>query len=136
MKYEIIKNGTDDYTLKYKDKEFNFSTDLKIMSKMQSANKTARTKLVMDLTKQGISMKDLTITKKENGKTYLDNSNKTELEKAYIDEETANVFSEICEEKFGMDLTTLVMDIDLDEAEMEKFATELVQALTGKTPSR
>ena len=134
MKYEIIKNGTDDYTLKYKDKSFNFSTDLRIMSKMQSANKTARTKLVMDLTKQGISMKDLTITKKENGKTYLDNSNKVELEKAYIDEETANVFSEICEEKFGMDLTTLIMDIDLDETEMEKFATELVQALTGKTP--
>ena len=136
MKYEIIKNGTDDYTLKYKDKQFNFKTDLKIMSKMQGANKTARTKLVMDLTKQGISMKDLTITKKENGKTYLDNSNKVELEKAYMDEETANVFSEICQEKFGMDLTTLVMDIDLDENEMERFATELVQALNGKTPSR
>lgn len=136
MKYEIIKNGTDDYTLKYKDKEFNFKTDLRIMSKMQGANKTARTKMVMDLTKQGISMKDLTIEKKENGKTYLDNSNKAELEKAYMDEETANVFSEICEEKFGMDLTTLIMDIDLDENEMEKFATELVQALTGKTPSR
>lgn len=136
MKYEIIKKGTDDYTLKYKDKEFNFKTDLKIMSKMQGANKAARTKLVMDLTKQGISMKDLTITKKENGKTYLDNSNKAELEKAYIDDETANVFSEICEEKFGMDLTTLIMDIDLNEEEMEKFATDLVQALTGKTPSR
>ena len=134
-KYEIIKNGTDDYTLKYKDKEFNFKTDIKIMSKMQGANKVARTKMVMDLTKQGISMKDLTITKKENGKTYLDNSNKAELEKAYMDEETANVFSEICEEKFGMDLTSLIMDIDLDESEMEGFAVELVQALTGKTPS-
>lgn len=134
-KYEIIKNGTDDYTLKYKDKEFNFKTDIKIMSKMQGANKTARTKMVMDLTKQGISMKDLVITKKENGKTYMDNSNKAELEKAYMDEETANVFSEICEEKFGMDLTSLILDIDLEESEMEQFAVELVQALTGKTPS-
>lgn len=135
-KYEIIKNGTDDYTLKYKDKEFNFKTDLRIMSKMQGANKTARTKMVMDLTKQGISMKDLVITKKENGKTYLDNSNKAELEKAYIDDETANVFSEICENQFGMDLTTLILDIDLNEDEIEPFSLELVQALTGKTPSR
>lgn len=135
-KYEIIKNGTDDYTLKYKDKEFNFKTDLKIMSKMQGANKIARTKMVMDLTKQGISLKDLVITKKENGKTYLDNSNKAELEKAYIDDETANVFSEICESQFGMDLTTLILDIDLNENEMEQFSLELVQALTGKTPSR
>ena len=135
-KYEIIKNGTDDYTLKYKDKEFNFKTDLRIMSKMQGANKTARTKMVMDLTKQGISMKDLVITKKENGKTYLDNSNKAELEKAYIDDETANVFSEICENQFGMDLTTLILDIDLNEDEIEQFSLELVQALTGKTPSR
>ena len=134
-KYEIIKNGTDDYTLKYKDKEFNFKTEIKIMAKMQGANKKARTKMVMDLTKQGISMKDLTIEKKENGKTYLDNSNKVEIEKAYIDEETTNVFSEICEEKFGMDLTTLILDIDLGEDEMEQFATELIQALTGKTPS-
>ncbi len=134
-KYEIIKNGTDDYTLKYKDKEFNFKTELKIMSKMQSANKNARVKMVMELAKKGISLKDLTIEKKENGKTYYDNSNKTELEKAYIDDETTNVFSEICEEKFGMDLTTLILDIDLDEKEMEQFATELVQALTGKTPS-
>lgn len=135
-KYEIIKNGTDNYTLKYKDKEFNFKTDLKIMSKMQGANKTARTKMVMDLTKQGISLKDLVITKKENGKTYLDNSNKAELEKAYIDDETANVFSEICESQFGMDLTTLILDIDLNEEEIEQFSLELVQALTGKTPSR
>lgn len=135
MKYEIIKNGTDDYTLKYKDKEFNFKTELKIMAKMQSANKVARTKMVMDLSKQGLSLKDLVIEKKENGKKYLDNTNKAELEKAYIDDETANVFSEICEEKFGMDLTTLILDIGLEEKEMEKFATELVQALTGKTPS-
>lgn len=135
-KYEIIKNGTDDYTLKYKDKEFNFKTDIQIMTKIQGANKTARTRLIMDLAKQGISIKDLTIEKKENGKTYLDNSNKAELEKAYMDEETANVFSEICKDKFGMDLTELILDIDLDEKETEKFAVELVQALTGKTPSR
>lgn len=133
-KYEIIKNGTDDYTLKYKDKEFNFKTELKLMAKMQAANKNARTKMIMDLSKQGISIKDLTIEKKENGKTYLDNSNKSEIERAYIEDETANVFSEICQEKFGMDLTTLILDIDLDEKEIEKFSVELVQALTGKTP--
>lgn len=134
-KYEIVKNSTDNYTLKYKDKEFNFKTDIAIMSKMQSANKIARTKMLMDLTKEGISAKDLIIEKKENGKKYYDNTNKTEMEKAYIDEETVNIFNEICEEKFGLTLIDLIMDIDLTEEEMETFSLDLVQALTGKIPS-
>lgn len=134
--YEIIKNGTDDYTLKYKDKEFKFHTDLSIMKEMQSISKRARIKMVTDLAKQGVSLKDFTIEKKENGKTYYDNSNKAELEKAYIDDETANVFNEIIEKQFGMDLMTLLQDIGLqEEKEVEKFSMELVQVLTGKTPS-
>lgn len=134
--YEIIKNGTDDYTLKYKDKELNFHTDLTIMKEMQSISKRARVKMVTDLAKQGISLKDFTIEKKENGKTYFDSSNKAELEKAYIDEETANVFNEIIEKQFGMDLLSLLQDIGIEnEKEVEKFSMELMQALVGKTPS-
>lgn len=134
--YEIIKNGTDDYSLKYKDKELKFHADLSIMKEMQSISKRARIKMVTDLAKQGVSLKDFTIEKKENGKTYYDNSNKTELEKAYIDDETATVFNEIIEKQFGMDLMTLLQDIGLqEEKEVEKFSTELMQALIGKTPS-
>ena len=134
--YEIIKNGTDDYTLKYKDKELNFKSDISIMKDMQSISKRARVKMVTDLAKQGVSLKDFTIEKKENGKTYYDNSNKAELEKAYIDDETATVFNEIIEKQFGMDLMTLLQDIGLqEEKEVEKFSMELMQALIGKTPS-
>lgn len=134
--YEIIKNGTDNYSLKYKDKELKFHADLSIMKEMQSISKRARIKMVTDLAKQGVSLKDFTIEKKENGKTYYDNSNKTELEKAYIDDETATVFNEIIEKQFGMDLMTLLQDIGLqEEKEVEKFSMELMQALIGKTPS-
>lgn len=135
--YEIIKNGTDDYTLKYKDKELNFKSDISIMKDMQSISKRARVKMVTDLAKQGVSLKDFTIEKKENGKTYYDSSNKAELEKAYIEEETANVFNEVIEKKFNMDLLTLIQDIGLtDSKDIEKFSTDLVQALTGTTPSK
>lgn len=134
--YEIIKNGTDDYTLKYKDKEFNFHTDISIMRDMQSISKRARVKMVTDLSKQGVSLKDFTIEKKENGKTYFDNSNKAELEKAYIDEETTIVFNEIIEKQFGMDLLNLLQDIGLEsEKDITKFSEELMTALIGKTPS-
>lgn len=135
-KYEIIKKGLDDYTLKYKDKEIEFKTDISIMSKMQSANKQARIKLLKELSKEGISLKDFTIEQKKDGKTYFDNTNKIELEKAYIEEETANIFSEICESKFGLGLVELIQDIGLEEEkEITEFSMQLAEALTGKTPS-
>ena len=134
--YEIIKNGTDDYTLKYKDKELKFHTDLFIMKDMQSISKRARVKMITDLAKQGVSLKDFTIEKKENGKTYYDSSNKNELEKAYIEEETTIVFNEIIEKQFKMDLIGLIQDIGLtEEKEIEDFSKNLVQALIGQTPS-
>ena len=134
--YEIIKNGTDDYLLKYKDKEIPFHTDLNIIKDMQSIVKRARVKMITDLAKEGVSLKNFTIEKKENGKTYYDNSNKEELEKTYINDETSIVFNEIIKRQFGMDLLELLQDIGLEnEKEIEKFSTSITQALTGKTPS-
>lgn len=134
--YEIIKNGTDDYVLKYKDKELKFHTDLSIMKDMQSISKRARVKMITDLAKQGVSLKDFTIEKKENGKTYYDSANKNELERAYIEEETTIVFNEIIERQFKMDLISLIQDIGLtEEKDIEDFSKNLVQALIGQTPS-
>ena len=134
-KYEIIKKGLDDYNLKYKDNEIEFKTDINVMSKMQSANKQARIKLLKELSKEGISLKDFTIEQKKDGKTYYDNTNKIELEKAYIEEETANIFSDICKDKFGLSLIELIQDIGLEtEEEITEFSMELAEALTGKTP--
>lgn len=135
-KYKITKNGVDDYTLEYKDKKFDFHTDLKMMSKIQGATKTARLKMINDATKEGISLKEYTKEIKKDGKTYYDNTNKEELEKIYIDDEISNVFNEICKENFNQDLMTLIQDIGLDDNEIEKFSQELSEALLGKTPSR
>lgn len=135
-KYKITKNGVDDYTLEYKDKKFDFHTDLKMMSKIQGATKTARLKMINDITKQGMSLKQYTIEEKKDGKTYYDNSNKAELEKIYIDDEVSNVFNEICLENFNQDLMALIQDIELEDDEIEKFSQELSEALLGKTPSR
>ena len=136
MKYQIIKNGIDDYTLKYKDKEVNFYTDINMIKKVQGASQKAKIRMVMDLSKQGISLKNFTIEEKKDGKTYYDNTNKTELINAYVEEETVNVFDEIIKEKFGLSLMELIEDIGLEEGEIETFSKDLSEALLGKTPSK
>lgn len=134
-KYEIVKNGLDNYTLKYKDKSFDFHTDISLKVKMQGVYKTAKLKMLKDLSSEGISLKSFTMEEKKDGKTYYDNTNKKELEQAYIDEETANMFNSICLEQFEMDLMDLITDIGLEEKEIEEFSTELAQALNGNFPS-
>lgn len=134
-KYEIIKNAKDDYTLKFKDKEFNFHTNVKLISEMQQVHKKARLELIRDLTKENMSYKDLTIEENKNGKTYFDNSNKVELENAYIEGAIAEFFDNVCREKFNYSLTELIMEMGLNEEETETFTSELVGALTGNIPS-
>lgn len=134
-KYEIVKNATDDYSLKYKDKEFKFHADLNMKKKMQGVYKTAKIKMLKDLASEGMSLKQFTIEEKKDGKTYSDNTNKAELEKAYIDNEMAEVFNQICVDNFEMDLTDLITDVGLDDTEIEEFSKELAMALNGTFPS-
>ena len=134
-KYELIKNEKDDYTLTFKDKEFNFHADLNMKKKMQGVYKTAKVKMLMDLASEGLSLKQFTIEEKKDGKTYSDNTNKSELEQAYIDNEMAEVFNQICIEKFGMDLSDLIIDIGLEDKEIEEFSKDLAMALNGNFPS-
>ena len=134
-KYEIIKNGIDDYTLKYKDKEINFKSKVKIVEKMQEVNKTARVNMMLDLAEKGKSIKDLVKEQKKDGKTYYDNSLKEEIEKIYIEEETGKVFMKEIEEMLGIGLQELINEIGLDEKEITDFSTELGQAMIGNFPS-
>lgn len=137
MKYQIIKNGTDDYTLKYKDKEFNYKSDIELMSKLQSAPKLARIEMLKDLAKEGISLKDFTIESRKEGKTYFDNTNKNELENTYIQNKMLEIIDNTCKEKFNLSFTELLLDIDLTEQqEQEKFSSELGSSLMGKFPSK
>ena len=136
MKYEIIKNGIDDYVLKYKDKEFNYKADIALMSKLQEAPKIARIEMLKDLAKEGISLKQFTIEEKKNGKTYFDSTNKQELENTYIQNKMLDIIDNVCKENFGLSITELILDIGLEtNEEQEKFGSELSASLMGKTPS-
>ena len=136
MKYQIIKNGVDDYTLKYKDKEFNYKADIALMSKLQEAPKIARIEMLKDLAKEGVSLKQFTIEEKKNGKTYFDNTNKQELENTYIQNKMLEIIDNVCRENFGLSITELILDIGLEtNDEQEKFGSELSASLMGKTPS-
>lgn len=135
-KYEFIKNGIDDYTLKYKDKEINFKSNVDIVTRLQNATATARNKMIRDLSKEGISIKELTIETKKDGKTYYDNTNKIELENNYIQQEQTNIFMAIINEIFGMTITELFTDIGIEEEkEAEEFSGEIGQILVGQFPS-
>jgi hypothetical protein len=137
MKYEFIKITDDVNKLKYKDKEFEFKTNVKLISEMQGLIAEARIQMIQDFAKKGQSIKDLTIEVKKDGKTYYDNSNKQELENVYNEKLTLEFFNNKCKELFKMDLVELMNDIGLEtEEETTKFASELVNYLSGKTPSK
>ena len=79
MKYEIIKNGVDNYTLKFQNKEIKLHSSVGLAEKMQGAIKTARMKMIKDLVKEGTTIDELTKKTTKDGKTYYDNSNKDEF---------------------------------------------------------
>ena len=136
-KYEFIKVSTDNYILKYKDKSFEFKTDISLANEMQGIYKKARVKMIKDLAKDGMTMKDLSIETKRDGKTYVDNTNRTELENAYIEEAMTDFFDDLCRSRFGLSLAELLIDIGIveDTKAVSDFAAELTSALTGTTPS-
>mgnify|MGYP003287571887 CR=1 FL=1 len=135
-KYKIINESIDNYILKYKDKELPFKTDIELMTKIQGARKDARLKMILDLSKRGTSLQELTIITKKDGKTYEDNTNREAMENAYIEDAMNDLLDEICKEKFNMSLAQLLVDMDvLKDTEIVEFVTDLTSALTGKTPS-
>ena len=136
-KFEFIKNGVDDYTLKYKNKEINFNSKVDLVNRLQDTMAKARMKMIKDLSKQGMSIKDLTVETKKDGKTYYDNTNKIELENIYIQQEQTQIFMEIMEELFGMNITELFADIGLtDEKDGEEFSKQFGEILVGQFPSQ
>lgn len=136
MKYTFSVEE-DVVSLKYKDKEFTFKTNVKLISEMQGLVMEARKRMIQEFAKTGQSIKDLTIETKENGKTYYDNTNKIELEKIYQEELTIEFFNKKCEELFGMDLAGLMLDIGLEtEDEGSKFSNDLITYMSGNIPSK
>lgn len=137
MKYKFEKIDDDITKLSYKDKEFEIKRDVELTSKLQSVYMRARTKMMLELSKEGITKKDLVIERKANGKTYYDNSNINELEKYYTEMAFLEIYDDISKKATGMIFQELVLDIGLNENESEEFGLEFSNALLGntKTPS-
>lgn len=135
-KYEFIKNGIDDYTLKYKDKEIQFCSKVEFINDLQDCPRKARNRMVMDLAKQGMSVQDLIIKKTEGAKTIEDHSNKDYIEQGYIQQEQEKVLDDVCKKMFNMNATTLMLEIGITEPgkELEEFYTELGNILSGSLP--
>lgn len=131
MKYEIIKEGLDNYLLKYKDKEIRFKSSVDIVSKLQETTKKARMNLVMDLAKEGKTIKDLIVETEKDGKIIQDHSNKDFIEEGYLQQAQTETFNEVIKEMLGVSLEELVMDMGLNEKEVEEFGVELGKCIVG-----
>lgn len=131
MKYSFEKIDNDTTKLKYKEKEFEIKRNVGLLKEMQSAVFKAKKKLYFDLAKEGLTKKDLVISKKVGNKTYEDNTNVVDLENEYINEATLTMIDNLCNKYFNMTLTDLIQELELDEQESEIFGEELMYAFTG-----
>lgn len=136
MKYEFKKIDDDTSELRYKDKVFTIKKEVQLMYDLQSINLKARKKMIIDLSKEGISTKNLTIETKEKGKTYFDNSNLKEMEQTYIEQETITLLNDLSIKFFNMSIFNLITDIGLTDDEVAKFAEDFGNTLIvdSKTP--
>ena len=130
--YEFIEMDKDTTKLKYKDKEFLIKRDVGLLKDLQSINVKAKRRMVMELAKEGLTTKDLVIEKDINGKKIMDNSNLTEMENSYVQQESLNVFDNLVNKFCGMSIAELIMDIGiLDEKQSEEFGNKLINAFTN-----
>ena len=135
MKYEFIKNGIDDWSLKYKDKEIKFHSTVGIAEKLQDIPRIARRKMLKDLAKDGMTIDDLIITSEVGSQTIENRANLDSYEKTYIDEANTEIFQEVCKELFNMSYEELVMDIGIDtNSEARKLGEDIGSVIRGQTP--
>jgi predicted transcriptional regulator len=131
MKYKFENIDADTTRLTYKDKQFDIRKDVDLMRRMQSLSVKARTNMMIDLSKQGISKKDLVLERKEGNKTIYDNSNLLELEQEYYNLASVDLIDELCQKYFSMGLIETIQDIGLNDIEVEEFGKNLMSAFSG-----
>lgn len=137
MKWNIRKEGIDNYFLEYKDKMLPFHSRVGLVNDLQGSIKKARLRMVKELSEMGMSVNDLTKITSADGKTTYDNSNKQFIEESYINEENQRVLEDIMKKMFGMSFEELMVDIGIEnEEEAKELASEIGNCLIGKTPRR
>ena len=130
--YKIEYVDEDKRVLKYKDKELEFTKDVELVSKFQELPKRTKTRMIVDLAKQGISINDLVIKTQKDGKTIEDHSNEDAIYKMYQGEEMLKILDEICTKYFNMTVVKLIEDMDLTKDQELKFGGDLMEALIGE----
>lgn len=138
MNYEFIKNGLDDYTLKYTDKdnkpvEIPFKRTIEMATKVQAITSNARIKMFKELTKQGMTKDDL-IIRRDDGKGHItyDETNYIEFEKKYLEEETALTMNEIMEDCFKMNMIDLFTSMGIDLNSNDPITIKKVSMFSNK----
>ena len=133
MKYEIIKNGQDDYTLKYKDKEIKFHSDVELVTKLQSVNEYAKEEMVLSLAERNKTINDLIKKQNVDGKTVYDNSNVNMLLNTYTEKAEAKFYQEAIKKMCGFNIDELVEEIGITEVnEQKKLAEDLGKIMVGR----
>lgn len=133
MKYKFEVVSEDNYKLSYKDKSFEFKSNVNTIKELQGLIVDARKTMVIELAEKGKSVKQLTREVKENGKTYYDNTNKIEMENIYYEQTVMDYLTEKCKKITNMSLDELMQDIGLEtEEEAQKFGTEFINYLSGR----
>lgn len=134
-KYTIVKNNDDDYSLKYGETELKFHSNVALAKEVQDVPRRARINLIMDLSAQGKSLASLDIETKKDGKTYIDSSNREQLEEIYMDQEYERTFNKCITEMVGKTFNEIMLEIGLTtEEEALKLGEELGSILAGNFP--
>lgn len=136
MKYKFTKIDEDTTKLTYKDKEFTIKKDIDLLKRLGSIQQKAKTNMFLELTKQGITTKDLEVEKHEGNKTTIDKSNLIELERYYLDLAAQEILNDITKKYTEMGLLALINDIGLEDEESEKFTYDLLFSLRGEVSPR
>ena len=133
MKYQIIKNGQDDYTLKYKDKEINFHSDVETVTELQDVYELGKERLVLELAEKGKTIGEFVKVIHKDGKTYYDHSNKDMMIEIYTQKEMSRIFQKAIKKMLGIELVELIKEIGITEkAESEQLSKELGEVLLGR----
>ena len=140
MKYEFKKIDSDTTKLIYRDKEYEIKKDVELVSIMESIQVKAKQRLYRDLAKDGLTVNDLQVERKEGNKTYIDKSNLISLQQDYLDIVANEVLSDLTSRYTGMKLTELMTDIGInisatEEAKKEQmdFMQEFLITLRGES---
>lgn len=149
MEYKFTRqlDGTINFTYKNKDgedKKITFQKDVEMVNKLASVNVIASMSLIKELAKDGLTINDLKVEKNVNGKKIIDESNYLSLKDMYLKKAQYEVIMEIIEHTFGMSLINLLKEIGVDlvndsteqNAEVEKFTTDLMLELMGVDKSK